>query len=148
MILTGTSPWDAIDRRIPALGDDWWHVGQATYDTWLQAEMTEAVQVLHAGGVPVVWFTQAHIDRPQTVPENDPARMDRLNELARQAVAGGGATIADFGAWIDADPVRSTDHELRVDGVHLGERGRREVAAWLTPQLAAAAGTSIAAAGS
>ena len=149
VVLTGTSPWDAIDRRVPALGDDWWHVGQAAYDEWIQGEMTEAVRVLHATGVPVVWFTQPHIDRPQTAPENDPERMDRLNDLARQAVRdAGGATVAEFGSWVDDDPARRADHDLRVDGVHLGERGRLEVAAWLAPQLATAAGGSLAGTGS
>ena len=149
VVLTGTSPWDAIDRRVPALGDDWWHVGQASYDDWIQAEMTEAVRVLQATGVPVVWFTQPHIDRPLTAPENDPARMDRLNDLARQAVRdAGGATVAELGPWVDDDPTRRADHDLRVDGVHLGERGRLEVAAWLAPQLATAAGGSLAGTGS
>ncbi|MEZ5142843.1 MAG: hypothetical protein R2726_10035 [Acidimicrobiales bacterium] len=139
VVLTGASPWDAIDRKVPALGDRWLHIGDPDYDAWLRGELAQALQVLRAPGVPVVWFSQPHIDRPQTAPENDPARVDRLNAVAAEAVdAVGGTTVADYAGWIDDDPVRSHDHELRVDGLHLGERGRSEVADWLAlpPQAA------------
>jgi peptidoglycan/LPS O-acetylase OafA/YrhL len=141
VILVGTSPWDAIDRQIPALGETWRHVGDPTYDGWLRHELVTAQRTLRAAGTPVVWFSQPHIDRPRTAPENDPARIDRLNEVAAEALAGDpGTTLADYAGWIDDDPQRSVDRSLRVDGVHLGERGRRDVAEWLAPQLLTAAG--------
>ncbi len=50
--------------------------------------------------------------------------------------------ILDIAAWMQAQPGGELAPSLRVDGVHFTEASTDTVAAWLGPQLLAAAGRS------
>lgn len=140
VVLIGSSPWDVIDRNVPALGDRWLTIGDPDYDAWLRRETSEAARLLRSTGARLVWFTQAHLARPTSVPENDPGRIDRLNALDRSVLAGDpGAVVVDYEAWVDQVPGRFDDKGLRPDGLHLSDGGKQQVAEWIAPQLLAQA---------
>src|SRR5690606_26549276 len=91
---------------------EWTHVGDAVFDDWLWDELADLAGTLEDAGVPVVWTTAPHVRLVPdgegdwtTVEENDPARVDRLNEIVRDVVAGrDGSVVVDLGAWAQRLP--------------------------------------------
>jgi peptidoglycan/LPS O-acetylase OafA/YrhL len=136
VVVANITPWDVTDRKVPQLGDQWTHVGEPDFDAYVQSEYRLASQVLTATGAEMIWLEGAHLDRP-LAPQNDPARIDRLNELVLRATADlPRVRFADFPAFVG--PVGSDrEKSLRRDGVHLSEQGMREVATWLTSDVLA-----------
>jgi peptidoglycan/LPS O-acetylase OafA/YrhL len=139
-------------------GAGWEHIGEPDFDARVAGGLRSLLLELHATGAPVVVLTCPYFGlhyqldgRPY--PEDDPSRVDRLNELIREVAVGmepwlhvidlnkevdpGGA----FAEYIDGYQVRAPD------GVHFsyppslrdpGRRypaGGRWLAPWLLPQL-------------
>ena len=86
-VLLYTSAWDASDRRIPSLGPDWVHAGQEVFDEYALSEYELAADTLTESGATLYWMLGAPLNRP-VIPQNDPERIERLNELVLEAVDG------------------------------------------------------------
>jgi peptidoglycan/LPS O-acetylase OafA/YrhL/lysophospholipase L1-like esterase len=75
--------------------------------------------------------------------ENDPARIDRWNQILRDAAAARGVDLLDVAALAAAWPAGEFDPERRAaDGVGFTEIGMAEISAALAPQLDAARPTT------
>ena len=130
---------DLSDRQIPGV-DGWASIGEAAYDEWLVAQMEAFVDVVAAGGAPVLWLTHPHIE-PQyqagetgTPPfaEAEPQRMDRYNELIeRLAAADPRVLTADFASAVRAHPGGEFETDMRPDGAHIDLRHAPALVAWL-----------------
>jgi hypothetical protein len=134
---------DLSDRQID--GDAWRHFGDPVFDQWWRGQADELAGILAAEEVPVLWATApvTNLVRPEDpsrgpedYPDNDRARVDRLNGILRDVVAGHeGMAIADVYGWLRAMPGGETDPDLLVDGVHWSMTGSNALAAWLVPQV-------------
>jgi peptidoglycan/LPS O-acetylase OafA/YrhL len=138
---------DLSDRQIDG-GGAWRHFGDPVFDDWWRAQAGELADILAVEGAPVLWATAPvpYITRPddptkgpEAYPDNEPARVDRLNALLAEVVADrpGMATV-DVHGWLRAMPGGETDSGMRGDGVHWTVSGSDMLAAWLVPQLLAA----------
>ncbi len=129
-----------------ALDGGWRQPGDPGHDRWLLDRLDALAATMEGRGVPVVWLTFPHIQlvdvgdptRPWSdIPINEPARVDRYNELLRATASRHpGIALVDFAAWVDTWPNGSFDPRDR-DGVHFSFAGSDKVAAWLVPQLLA-----------
>jgi hypothetical protein len=130
---------------------EWRHLGDPVYDGWLRQRLSDLADALQAQGAPVVWATSLHVRLAPggdlrgdwtDVPDNDPARVDRLNEIIHDVVDGrGGSTLVDLDAWAHRLPRGGefgADH--RAEGRDLTEAGADQAAAWLVPELLAIVG--------
>lgn len=141
VVVLSSGIWEIVDRRLP--GDDRFrNIGDPGFDRYLLREILAAIDLLGSDGARVVVLTQAYIQSGANqgfsdLPESDPARTDRLNELWREAVAlrPGVATLIDFQAWLAAQPGGELDPAKRPDGVHFTDEYARTIADWLAPQL-------------
>lgn len=134
-----------IDRR-------WTHLGDPVYDTWLHQELEDLAATLDEAGVPVVWATAPHVRLAPggelegdwtDVEDNDPARVDRLNEIIRDVASDrDGTTVVDLGAWAQRLPRGEFSPQHRAEGRDLTEEGATSAAAWMVPQLLDAAGVA------
>jgi peptidoglycan/LPS O-acetylase OafA/YrhL len=125
----------------------WRDLGDPRLDSWLSDRVEHVADVLDAQGAPVVWLTFPHIRARDpadptrtwdTIPINDPARVDRLNEIiAVVAARHPNITVVDLAGWLDTWPAQSFDPADR-DGVHFSWEASDRVAAWLMPQVLAA----------
>jgi hypothetical protein len=137
---------DLGERKI---GRHWQHLGDPAYDVWMAQQIDGLADVLSDKGVPVLWATYPHLrkvdpERPETdwtaYDENDPHRVDRLNELIRSTVAGrDGFEIVDLTAWLFEVPRGEFNSDFRV-GATFTEPGAKAAVAWLGPQVLTAAG--------
>ena len=137
--------WEVVDRRFP--GDDRWrHIGDPEVDAYILKEFVAAIDVLGSSGASVVVLTYPHFQHGadqgyMDLPESDPTRVDRLNEILRQAVAlrPGVARIIDLQAWYASQPGGELDRSRRPDGLHFADGYAPMIGAWLGPQLLAIA---------
>ena len=138
---------------VPGVGDigereidrQWVHPGDPVYDTWLRQQLDDVADVLGDAGVPVVWATSPHVRLAPagsdggdwtSVAANDPARVDRLNEIIRQVAAGRDETsVLDFGAWAQRLPRGEFASAQRFEGRDLTEDGATRATGWLVPEL-------------
>ena len=135
IVLGLVTPWDVTDRRLSGT-TIWQHVGESNYDELAKSEYRLATQTLTAGGARMLWLLGPHLDRP-VVAQNDPARIDRLNELAREAIAGiDAAALVDYPAWLGPTGA-ARDKRLRDDGVHLSQAGLDEAIPWIIGEVLA-----------
>ena len=145
--------WEVVDRRLP--GDDRFRsIGDPVVDRYLLSEMLSAIDTLAARGANVVLLTYPHFEAGRDqgysdLPESDPARVDRLNELMAEAVAlrPGVATLIDFQAWLAAQPGGEFDPAKRSDGLHFNDDYSVVIGDWLGPQVLEVARSGIAAPG-
>jgi peptidoglycan/LPS O-acetylase OafA/YrhL len=137
--------WELLDRLVDGR---WQHVGQPGFDRYLDGRLDLAIATGQRHGVTVVLCTVPYfggVERPQggIWPENDPARVDRFNQLVRQAASRHpGIVLFDLNALVSPDnryasviagvPVRSSD------GVHFTKDGAAYVADRLLPIVARA----------
>jgi hypothetical protein len=134
VVIANITPWDVTDRKVPQLGDQWTHVGNADFDAYAAGEYRHASEVLTSTGAELVWLEGAHLNRALQ-PQNDPARIDRLNEIVLEATADlPNVRFADYPGFI-GEVGSDREVSLRRDGVHLSGDGMREVAVWLTGQV-------------
>jgi hypothetical protein len=104
--------------------------------------------VLAEEGVPVLWATSPHFRLDPSegddsswsdFPDNDPARVDRLNELINANVRGReGFEVVDLAAWLYDVPRGEFNPELR-SGAELTEAGAEQAVDWLAPQVLSSA---------
>ena len=135
-------PWDVTERE---LDGSWTHIGEPAFDRLLVEEMHRAVDVLSARGALVIWLTAPRIDFgrgqagvPRDHPINEPARIDRLNELiATVDAARDEMVVLDLAGHLRSLPGGEMDESLRPDGVHFSEEASAELVDWLGPALLA-----------
>jgi peptidoglycan/LPS O-acetylase OafA/YrhL/lysophospholipase L1-like esterase len=133
--------WEVVDRILP--GDDRWrHIGQDDVDHYELAEVLAAIDALGKQGSTVVLLTYPHFEAGQDqgfagLPESDPARVDRLNQILRDAAAQrpGVATVVDLQGWLAQQPGGELDPAKRDDGLHFRDAYVPTIGAWLGPQL-------------
>jgi peptidoglycan/LPS O-acetylase OafA/YrhL len=133
---------DLSDRRVEGA---WRHLGDPVFDAWLRPQIAELADILADEGAPVLWSSASHVRIAQAnnpnsdwrdYPDNDPARVDRLNELFREAVAGRpGFSILPVDEWMQSLPGGEFDVDYRADGVHYTRLGSEAYASWLIPQV-------------
>ena len=143
MVMFGT--WDVVDRKIP--GDDRWrHIGDPVYDSFLRSEISSVIDTVAASGATLVWFTHPHIQAGVTeglaenAPENDPARIDMLNDLVRGVVAlKSRAVMVDLEAHMRSTPEGEMNLDERPDGIHWTPKSSYKLAPWVGQTLEAIA---------
>jgi peptidoglycan/LPS O-acetylase OafA/YrhL len=131
---------DLGEREIDRL---WVHAGDPVYDTWLRQHLDDLADTLSEAGVPVVWATTPHVRLAPagegdwtSVDANDPARVDRLNEIVRQVASDRrDMSVVDLGAWAQRLPRGEFAPGQRADGRDLTEDGAVRAADWLVPAL-------------
>ena len=137
--------WELMDRMHAG---SWTHIGDPTFDAYLASELDLAITTVAAAGVRPVVATAPYFrrgSRPDggTWPEDETPRVDRVNQLLREAVARhpGVASVLELGAKLspaghmtkEVDGVR-----VRTDGVHVAQDAGPWLAPWLFEQLRAA----------
>lgn len=133
--------WEVMDRR---LDGEWRRLGDADFDAYVTAELDRAATVLSAGAK-VAFLTAPYYRRGERpdggrFPEDDPARVDRFNELLREVAARRGVPVVELGAALAPEGTftRSINGTLvRYDGVHVSPSGARLLRPWLFRQLRA-----------
>jgi peptidoglycan/LPS O-acetylase OafA/YrhL len=141
VVVLATGLWEIVDRMLP--GDDRWrHLGQPDVDHYELREMLSAIDVLAKQGAHVVLLTYPHVEAGsdqgfQGLPESDPARIDRLNQIVRDAASRrpGVATVIDLQGWLAQLPGGEMDPAKRDDGIHFKDSFVPTIGAWLGPQL-------------
>jgi hypothetical protein len=145
VILVGR--WELMDRKYAGR---WIHIGaDPAYDEYLIRQTETAIQIAGATGAKVVLATTPYYRRGtkpdgSLFPEDDPARVDRMNLLFREAVARhpGQVTLLDFGARLSPEGKLAMEiggTKVRSDGVHIAHDAGPWIAPWLFPQLIAVA---------
>ena len=136
--------WEVLDRLYEG---QWMHVGEPAYDNYLLRQLNLAIQVLSSNGAKVLLLTTpcfALQEQPDgsTWPFDDPARVNRFNQLVRQAAAQhpGVASVGDlhaqicptgtFSPTVNGVVVRSSD------GIHISEAGGQYAADRLQQMVA------------
>jgi peptidoglycan/LPS O-acetylase OafA/YrhL len=147
-VITGS--FDVLDRRLPER-DFWQHIGEPAFDALLRDEVARLAGIAIEAGSRVVWATHPAI-RTGTVdgvppkashPEHDVARIDRLNRLVAEVLAGrGGVSMLDLRGHMAGWPGGELDPQRRPDGIHPGSAVLPDLAAWIGPQLVAAAASA------
>ena len=134
--------WEVMDRRLDGA---WRRPGDAAFDAYVTAQLDRAVDVASAPGAKVVLLTAPYYRRGERpdggrFPEDDPARVDRFNDLLRAVAARRGAAVVELGAAL-APEGTFTKHIngtlVRYDGVHISGNGARLLRPWLFRQFAA-----------
>lgn len=139
MLMSGV--WEVTDRRLP--GDNRFrHLGDPLMDRYVLAEFLSAVDLLGSDGASVALILQPHIESGRDkglagLPESDPARMDRLNEILEQVaeMRPDVVTLVDIREWMATQPGGEDGAELRPDGVHFDDDSSKRLASWLGPRL-------------
>ena len=139
VVVVMTGLWEVADRRLP--GDDRFrHLGDPGVDRYVLIELLTAIDVLGAQGASVALVLQPHVqvgraDGFQGLPESDPARMDRYNELLREAAAlrPGVVHLLDLPGFLAQ--LGEDDTAVRPDGVHFSETHSEVVGGWLTGEV-------------
>ena len=137
---------DLSDRK---MAGDWIHLGDEKFDTWMRSELRHFADILAVEDAPVLWSAMPHMRAKnannlsvewQEHPDNDPARVDRLNELFDDEIyVRPGFVRLDIPAWLRAQPGGEFDKTIRGDGAHYTEAGSTALATWLLPQALTAA---------
>ena len=134
-----------IDRK-------WRHIGDPVFDDWLADRYDDLADRLAAQDVPVLWATYPHVRLAPgndgdgdwtTVADNDPLRVERLNQIIHDTVAGrDDFAVIDLDAWTQDLPGGGAfSAEYRLEGRDLTEAGADAAARWLVPKVLEATGT-------
>ncbi|HET6771891.1 MAG TPA: acyltransferase family protein [Acidimicrobiales bacterium] len=135
-----------LDLNGREIDGEWRELGDPVHDRWLRGQIDEVATLLEAPGVPVMWMTFPHVrakDRSDptrawdTLAINEPAKVDRFNELlAEVAAEHDGIELVDLAGWLDTWPEQSFEPDMR-DGIHFSYAGADKVGSWLIPQVLA-----------
>jgi peptidoglycan/LPS O-acetylase OafA/YrhL len=129
--------WETVDRVSEG---QWTHIGDPTFDAYLNGELQRALNILGASGVRVMVATVPYSrggEKPdgRLYPEDQPDRVNLWNTMLRKTVAQhGGVQILDLNKKLCPDGVYTAKVDgikVRSDGVHLTPEGVK----WLTPWL-------------
>lgn len=141
VVLLSGGVWEVVDRRFP--GDERWrHVGQPEVDDFVRREIVAAIDTYGATGAVVAVATTGHFEAGRAegfsgLPESDPARVDRLNQLIGEAVAQrpGAAVVIDVAGWLATRPGGGLDPSIRSDGIHFDDAFLPTLGSWLSTEL-------------
>jgi len=126
----------------------WTNILEADFAAYVAEQVDHSLDVAGRAGGAVAMLTAPYYrgsERPDggQWPENDPARVDRFNDILRQSVARHpGVVLVDLGLRTNpAGRFASTVEgvPMRVDGVHYTGQACAWFAPWLVPQLRQAA---------
>ncbi|MBN2623714.1 MAG: acyltransferase family protein [Acidimicrobiales bacterium] len=137
---------------VPGVGDlaareidqQWLHLGDPVYDSWLRQHLTDLADTLARADAPVLWATSLHVRVPPAgdlegdwtdVAENDPARVDRFNDILRDVADREGFTVIDLDAWGHQLARGEFNPGVRAEGGDLTEDGAVRAAGWLVPKV-------------
>lgn len=141
VVVMMTGIWEIVDRRLPGRSD-WIHIGHPEMDALVRASLAELTDLMGSTGATLVWLLSPDVKNsiyarvPGPLPEEDPARMARLNELIREVAAERpGVWVLDLPAVLEDRYGDRLALVNRVDGFHWSDAGREVDAAWLTPLL-------------
>jgi hypothetical protein len=143
VVVVAAGPWDVTDRQFWS-EDPVRHPGEPTFDDFLTTEIATRVDELSAQGATVAWLTIPHVRRTlpgvpfpaETLPENDPARIDRYNAIVRAVAADSPSMkVVDLAAWTASWPAGELDPARRPDGVTLAPTVAPDALAWLKRQI-------------
>ncbi|MEX0767991.1 MAG: acyltransferase family protein, partial [Microthrixaceae bacterium] len=141
VVLLSSGIWEVVDRRF--LGDDRFrHIGDPVVDQYILSEFLSIIDLAASTGATVELLTQSHfnagLDQGYTnLPESDPTRTDRLNQILVEAVSlrPGVAFLLDFASWQAAQPGGAVNPDVRPDGLHFTDDYSGVIADWLGPEL-------------
>ena len=142
-----TGFWEVVDRMYQGR---WQHLGDPAFDAYESAQIERAVTILSSRGAKVALFTSPYFHTGEQAngnpwPHDDPARVDRLNQLIVQVAARhpGVVTVIPLNRFLDpAGHFTWTlgGHVARQgDGVHTTLSGGTYLAPRVLPLLAALA---------
>jgi peptidoglycan/LPS O-acetylase OafA/YrhL len=129
--------WETVDRVNEG---QWTHIGDPTFDAYLNGELERALNIVGSTGVRVVVATVPYSrggERPdgRPYPEDQPERVNLWNTMLRNTVSHHrGVSILDLNKKLCPDGVYTAKIDgikVRSDGVHLTPEGVK----WLTPWL-------------
>ncbi len=129
--------WETVDRVNEG---KWTHIGDPTFDAYLNAELERALNIAGSTGVRVVVATVPYSrggEQPsgRLYPEDQPDRVNQWNTMLRNTVGHHpGVQILDLNKKLCPDGVYTAKVDgikVRSDGVHLTPEGVK----WLTPWL-------------
>lgn len=140
VVAMSSGPWEVADRRFP--GDDRFrHIGDPGVDRYLLREYLTAVDALSSDGALVAIVVQPPIQLGLArglvdLPESDPARMQRLNEIYAEVaeLRPGVVRLVDL-AGLLREWGAERDPAVRPDGLHFSDEHSRLVGSWLGDQL-------------
>jgi len=129
--------WEVVDRLV---NGRWTHLGDPAFDSYLAGELDTAVATLSSEGARVILFTAPYYRKTElpdgsTSVADDPARIDRFNELIREAAArhphvawvvDANAILCPGGRYIQK--INGVDVRFPGDGIHITEPGDKLVA--------------------
>jgi peptidoglycan/LPS O-acetylase OafA/YrhL len=124
---------------------EWRHLGDPVFDDWMGGQVDIVADLVAAEDVPVLWASLTHVQaRPGNPPtgdwrsfgENDRSRVDRLNEIVADRIAGRPRfRVLDIGGWLRHGPGGDTDSDYRLDGIHWTFDGSDVLGGWVVPQI-------------
>jgi peptidoglycan/LPS O-acetylase OafA/YrhL len=125
--------------------DRWTNILDDDYAAYVQTEMERAIKIASSTGAHVALLTAPFYrsrERPDggSWPENDPARVRRVNAIERAVAAHhpGIVRLIDLGGRTSPGGTYAYSVDgvpLRSDGVHFSASGCRWLAPWLLPQF-------------
>jgi hypothetical protein len=129
---------EVLDRQLDGV---WTNILEPDYARYIEGELNLAISVAANDGREVVLLTAPHFHASDANrPEDDPARVERFNELLLSAARGWDRVyVVDLGGRASpggeyADVVDGI--KIRADGVHYSAAGAAWAANWLLPQVA------------
>jgi peptidoglycan/LPS O-acetylase OafA/YrhL len=130
---------------------EWRHIGDPVFDDWLADRYDDLADRLAGQDAPVLWATYPHVRIAPgdgegdwtTVADNDPLRVERLNEIIHDTASDrDGFSVIDLDAWTQDLPAGGAfGAEYRLEGRDLTEAGAAAAARWLVPKVLEATGT-------
>ena len=140
-----TGFWEVVDRQYQGR---WQHLGDPAFDAYETAQLERAVAVLSSGGAKVALFTAPYFHTGEQPngdpwPQDDPARVDRLNQLIDQVAKRHPGVVAVVPLNRFLDPGGHFTWTLggqvarQGDGVHTTLAGGTYLAPRVLPLLAA-----------
>ncbi|WP_232007177.1 acyltransferase family protein [Mycobacterium intermedium] len=133
--------WETVDRVNEG---KWTHIGEPTFDAYLNFELQRALNIVGSTGVRVMVATVPYSrggERPdgRLYPEDQPERVNQWNTMLRNAVAQHpNVGIIDLNKKLCPDGVYTAKVDgikVRSDGVHLTPEGVKWLIPWLEESL-------------
>lgn len=133
--------WETVDRVNEG---KWTHIGEPTFDSYLNFELQRALSIVGSTGVRVMVATVPYSrggERPdgRLYPEDQPDRVNQWNTMLRNAVSQHqNVGIIDLNKKLCPDGVYTAKVDgikVRSDGVHLTPEGVKWLIPWLEESL-------------
>jgi peptidoglycan/LPS O-acetylase OafA/YrhL len=139
VVLSGT--WEVTDRKLAGT-KTWRHIGDPVLDQKIAADLSAFTDLQRSRGARVLWLIHPEIRTslmaklPGPFPEEEQARMDRLNDIIRVVAAARSHTYTlDLPAYLRTEP-GGGELAHRPDGFHWSKDGAYAEAQWLGPVVA------------